>query len=174
MIDIECVNSLLHSIIKYNGHRPFGCFELRDIKTGLPAYDINGKSQSAACAYCCKTLITWPTRPFSQRQKAGNNGSREYGLMSKALDTHVMVCAELWINNLLCKWSTGRSSPVEYLAIGKWRKDYFDSRDDRHRGGKYRPNCMKCIFDNLPQPPDSEMALYLEIGLCGIAKIYNL
>jgi len=59
---------------------------------------------------------------------------------------------------VLARWSTGFASPSETLAITTWR-DRFPR--------------VELVFDRLPAPPSSEIALNLEVALIQISRMWS-
>ena len=141
-------------------------FILKDIKTHQESASINGRAQSATCMFCKRTVYAWPKLKKKQHSRSGYSLDRN---SMDRLDEHAPPCVGRWLLSMLCKWSTRTGTAAEIGGVDVWKKERMTPKSDSYYD-RIAP-CLVGCFNNLPQPPDSKMALYLEIGLIGISKI---
>lgn len=135
---------------------------------------INGKAQNVSCVFCRKMVASWPGSVKARKSSRQNRRNQwpNSGEIQKALE-HSKICAVDWLVRELSKWSTGIDTTKDF-QIREWRRRLEKIENDPNLDTIWysRPTLLLKVFKTLPQPPDSEMALNLEVGLIGVSRLW--
>lgn len=147
---------------------------LRDQRTGVVDTEFTNKAQNAACVFCRKVIASWKAKPRKGKQMKRWTFSLPKELKDLEV-THIKDCAIKWMWAELSKWSTGIDT-TRAASIVKWRDDLRKRQKDYEgyeiNGQPTLYRALLSVFDRLPHPPGSEMALNLEESLVNIAAGY--
>ena len=172
-------------LTRWAGHISGAPWSLIDAKTNeSTGYQVTGKPQHLRCGFCRKNIASW----CKQKSNRSNSTSVPMPAVGEAaMSKHAYgQCAIDYLASALCHWSIGILDPVRdklaYEAINsKIRRmgRFLDNPPARFLDNGYRiEDTIEWFFFNkilhiLPQRPDSEMALHLEIGLIGLSRLFG-
>lgn len=165
----------LHKMLNPDWSAARGYYRVKDLKSGEWS-DLDGKPKSAVCTFCRKTLET--SRKQRVQQKLPHQ-IEPFKDQTKIL-AHVQPCALRYLREQLSLWSTGQMRADEHEVVKKWRKERLTPRRRDDMWGAFEMHNraddlvdLARVFDVLPQPPGSDMALNLEVALVAISRLYE-
>lgn len=151
--------------------RDIELFIIKDIKTNEIVQELSKKAQSLTCIFCKKTIHAW---------KAGRGPKTirlwwDDDVTNQLMNIHLRPCGERWLNDVLCRWSTGLGTAGEAAAIIKWLEHYKQFRPATHSYEEWKATCswFRHNLDTLPGAPGSLWAEAVETFLNGIYEVYQ-
>lgn len=124
----------------------------REIAVGYPDH----RQGFAACNYCGKQIVRWPSRKPGERAFTHDNYNEA--------EAHLRHCAWAWARRVLALDSAGIER--HSWEIEDWR-EWLLVGDGYHGQSATMRLCLK-LFDNLPQPIGSELTNAVEALLVGM------